>query len=203
MEWLGLFTFAGVYFLAVVAPGPGVAAVIARSISSGLRGAPAFIAGFVVGDLVWLGCAATGLAILAKTYAPLFLYIKYAGCAYLLFLAFKMWTAPVAIDSIEAPKEESSTRLFFGSLALTLGNPKVVIFFVAILPTVVDLETLTLLGFVEISAIILVILTSVLVSYASLAAKARQFLNSAKAVKRVNQGSSITLVATAALIASR
>jgi threonine/homoserine/homoserine lactone efflux protein len=170
MEWLGLLTFAGVYFLGVVTPGPGIAAVIARSIGSGFRSAPAFIAGFVVGELVWFAFAATGLAIIAKTYAPLFLFIKYAGCAYLLFLAYKMWISPVEQGGVDAPKEESTRQLFFGSLALTLGNPKVVIFFVSILPTVVDLETLNLLGFVELSAIIVVIITGVLLGYASLAA---------------------------------
>ena len=53
MTSTGLLTFCAVYALAVATPGPGVAAIIARSLAHGLKGAPAFIAGFVVGDLVW------------------------------------------------------------------------------------------------------------------------------------------------------
>jgi threonine/homoserine/homoserine lactone efflux protein len=49
--------------LAVASPGPGIAAVVAGALGRGVRGAPAFIAGFVVGDLVWLTLAATGLAV--------------------------------------------------------------------------------------------------------------------------------------------
>ena len=89
------------YALAVATPGPGVAAIIARSLAHGFKGAPAFVAGFVVGDLVWFGIAATGLAALAKTAATVFVAIKWAGVAYLLYLAWKLWTAPaerVAVD---------------------------------------------------------------------------------------------------------
>lgn len=85
MTWYGLSVFALAYVLAVAIPGPGIAAVIARSLGHGLRGAPAFIGGFLVGDLVWFTCAATGLAVLAQSAYTVFLLVKYAGVAYLLF----------------------------------------------------------------------------------------------------------------------
>jgi len=53
MSLYGLLVFSAVYMLAVATPGPGVAAVVARSLAKGTHGAPAFIAGFVVGDLIW------------------------------------------------------------------------------------------------------------------------------------------------------
>src|SRR5438128_7064305 len=57
MTIYGMLTFCAVYALAVAAPGPGVAAVIARGLAHGLKGTPAFIAGFMVGDLVWFAIA--------------------------------------------------------------------------------------------------------------------------------------------------
>jgi threonine/homoserine/homoserine lactone efflux protein len=54
MTWYGLSVFSLAYVLAVASPGPGVAAIIARSLGHGLRGAPAFIGGFMVGDLICL-----------------------------------------------------------------------------------------------------------------------------------------------------
>ena len=51
MTIYGLLTFCAVYAVAVAVPGPGVAAVIARGLAHGLKGTPAFIAGFMVGDL--------------------------------------------------------------------------------------------------------------------------------------------------------
>jgi hypothetical protein len=61
MTLAGLLTFGAVYGAAVASPGPGVTAVVARVLARGLRGAPAFIAGFLVGDLIWFALAATAL----------------------------------------------------------------------------------------------------------------------------------------------
>ena len=64
-----LFLFAAVYFAAVATPGPGVAALIARVLGQGLMGVAPFIAGYFVGDMVWLILAATpgpGVATAAK-----------------------------------------------------------------------------------------------------------------------------------------
>jgi threonine/homoserine/homoserine lactone efflux protein len=203
MDWVGLLAFSGAYCLAVASPGPGVAAVIARSLGAGLRGSPAFIAGFVIGDLVWFTCAALGLAVIAKTYQPLFLAIKYAGAAYLLFLAYRLWTAKPAALEGEAPKDDSDWRLFLGSLALTLGNPKVMVFFIAILPTVVDLQSLGVLGSFELAGLIIVIISSVLMGYALLATRARRFIRSPLALRRVNRASGATLAAVAVAVATR
>ncbi|MBV8306165.1 MAG: LysE family transporter, partial [Gammaproteobacteria bacterium] len=66
MSLYGLAVFSLVYALAVASPGPGVASVVARALGRGLAGAPAYIAGFVVGDLLWFTLAAAGLAMLAE-----------------------------------------------------------------------------------------------------------------------------------------
>jgi len=58
MSMYGLLAFCVAYVLAVASPGPGVAAILARSLGHGMRGAPAFVAGFLVGDLVWFFVAA-------------------------------------------------------------------------------------------------------------------------------------------------
>ena len=77
-------------------------------------GLAAFIAGYVVGDLIWFTLAASGMAMLAKSAHTLFLCIRYAGAVYLLYLAYRLWTAPdQAIRDGDVPPQESRTRLFF------------------------------------------------------------------------------------------
>lgn len=191
MSLYGLLVFFLVYLLAVATPGPGVAAVIARSLASGTRGAPAFIAGFLVGDLIWFTFAATGLAALAQGAQTVFVVVKYAGAAYLLYLAYRLWTAPV-VTAETAPQiagGQKPLQLFLGSLALTLANPKTIFFFLALLPTVVRLEQLTLLGFIEIVLTISIVLPLTLGAYVVLAARARRVFKSATAVRRINRGS--------------
>jgi len=204
MTLAGLLTFGVVYGAAVASPGPGVAAVLARVLARGLRGAPAFIGGFLVGDLVWFALAATALHAVAETFAFVFVAVRYAGAAYLLYLAWKLWTAPAASDdAATAARAEHPLRLFFGALSLTLGNPKVIFFFMALLPIVVDLGTLGLPGCLEIVAAIAVILSAVLGGYALLAAFGRRFITSPRAVRIVNRGSGAMMAGAAVTIATR
>ncbi len=204
MTWYGLSVFSLVYVLAVAIPGPGVAAIIARSLGHGMRGAPAFIGGFLAGDLIWFTCAATGLAMLAQTAYTVFLVVKYAGVAYLLYLAYRLWTAPVkALDASVEVGREKPLQLFVGSLALTLGNPKTMIFFLAVLPTVVELKRLTLGGFFSIVTVILVILPLVLGAYAFGASRARRFFSTPKTVRWVQRGTGVAMASAAVAVATR
>jgi threonine/homoserine/homoserine lactone efflux protein len=204
MTSTGLLTFCAVYALAVATPGPGIAAIVARSLAHGFRGAPAFIAGFVAGDLVWFTIAATGLAALAKTAATLFVAIKWAGVAYLLYLAWKLWRAPVErIDVHEDDGRQHGWRAFVASLMLTLANPKAILFFLALLPTVVDLASMNTVRFVEISAAIALVLPMVLFTYVFLAARARTMFTTPKSVRRLNRGSGLAMAGAAVVVATR
>jgi threonine/homoserine/homoserine lactone efflux protein len=204
MTIYGLLTFCAVYALAVAAPGPGIAAIIARGLAHGMKGVPAFMAGFVVGDLVWFAIAATGLAALAKTAATLFVAIKWAGVAYLLYLAYKLWTAPA--KQVEVGVEdgrEHGSGAFLASLMLTLANPKAILFFLALLPTVIDLASMNTVRFLEISAAIIVVQPLVLGAYALLAARARELFTTPKAVRRLNRSSGIAMAGAAVVVATR
>jgi threonine/homoserine/homoserine lactone efflux protein len=205
MSWYGLLTFCVVYFLAVATPGPGVAAVLAQGLARGSAGAPAFIAGFLAGDLIWFLAAAVGLAALAQTAHTAFVIVRYAGAVYLLYLAYKLWSAPVRpVAEAHAPTPERPPRaLFLGALTLTLSNPKPMLFFLALLPTVVPLESLNAVGHLEIAAAIAVILPATLGGYVLIAARARAWLRSPRALKIVNRGSGTLMAAAAVAVATR
>jgi threonine/homoserine/homoserine lactone efflux protein len=205
MSLYGLLVFSVVYLLAVATPGPGVAAVIARSLARGTHGAVAFIAGFLIGDLIWFALAATGLAALAQTAQTLFVVVKYAGAAYLLYLAYRLWTAPAsaAPDEVKVDTGQRPVQLFLGSLALTMANPKTMIFFLALLPTVVQLEDLTVVGFIEIVIAISIVLPLVLGGYVVLAARARRLFKTARAVRAINRGTGAAMACAAVAVATR
>jgi threonine/homoserine/homoserine lactone efflux protein len=205
VSWYGLVTFCAVYALAVATPGPGVAAVIARGLARGPQGAAAFIVGFVVGDLIWFLGASLGLSALAQTAHSAFVVVKYAGAAYLLFLAYRLWSAPARpLDPVNAPDiVQRPWGSFLGSLSLTLGNPKPMIFFVALLPTVVNLESLPPMGYVEIAAAIAVILPTILGTYVLAAARARHWFQSPRANQLLNRGSGTLMAAAAVAVATR
>jgi threonine/homoserine/homoserine lactone efflux protein len=204
MSPYGFAAFCITYLLAVATPGPGVTAVIARSLAHGMRGAPAFIAGFVVGDLIWFAGATAGLAALAQTAQTAFLVIRYLGAAYLLYLAYRMWTAPVRpLESDNRQPSQRPLRLFLGSLSLTMGNPKPMIFFVALLPVVVHLQTFHLIDYVLISLAIIFILPLVLGAYSFAASRARRFFQKASSIRLLNRGAGTAMAGAAVVVASQ
>jgi len=124
MDLAGLLLFSSALFIAAASPGPGIAAIVARVLGRGPRDAIAFSIGVALGDVVWLTFAILGLAALAQAFHEVFLVIKYAGAAYLLYIAYKIWTAPaVARDVTAEERAEHPAKLLLGGLALTLGNP--------------------------------------------------------------------------------
>jgi threonine/homoserine/homoserine lactone efflux protein len=118
-------------------------------------------------------------------------------------LAYLMATASPGPGTAAAAAPEKGARLFLAGLAITLGNPKVIVFFLALLPTVVDLPSLTPAGFAAIALLSAAILTSVLAAYTLAAARARRLLSSPRAVRTVNRGSGAAMAGAAVAVASR
>ncbi len=203
MTLYGLAIFALTYFVAVATPGPGIAAVLARALARGLKGMPAFIAGFVLGDLTLYAAAAAGFAALAGAYAPLFLAIKWGGAAYLVWLSYRLWTAPIepSMETSSAQGSDAPLSLFLTTYSLTLGNPKPILFFVALLPSIIDLENLTVLDFLTVALLIAMIISATLTGYAFAAAKARRLFVSVTARRRINRITGTILGLAAVLIA--
>jgi threonine/homoserine/homoserine lactone efflux protein len=204
MDITGLVVFATALFLAAASPGPGIAAIVARVLGRGTSGAFAFTAGVAIGDVVWLTLAIAGLAVLAQTFHGLFLVVKWLGVIYLLYLAWVMWNAPSDARAIEADlRREKPAALFLAGLAVTMGNPKVMMFYLALLPTILDLTSVTWLGYTELVGVTLTVLALVFGSYIVLAARARTLLTNPRALRNVQRGSAATMAGAAVWIAAR
>jgi threonine/homoserine/homoserine lactone efflux protein len=204
MDLAALVLFAGTLLVAAASPGPGIAALIAQVVGKGPDGATSFAAGLILGDLVWLAVAILGLAVVAQTFHEVFLLIKYAGAGYLVYLAYRMWTAPIdARDIAAAPRRDGHLRLFLAGFAVTLGNPKVVAFYLALLPSLIDLARVGLLGYVELAGISAVILTAVFAAYAVAAARARALFRSTRAMRLLNRTGGTVMAGAAVVVATR
>jgi threonine/homoserine/homoserine lactone efflux protein len=203
MDIVTLAAFTVAYAIAVAVPGPGVTAVVARALGGGFWGAVPMVLGILAGDLLYLVFAIFGLAAIASWFGPVFVIIRWAGAAYLLYIAWKFWTAKPGNEQVRA-RSDTSWRTFLSGLALTLGNPKTIIFYLALLPTVVPLDQpMTVLGFSELVAIVVVVLLAVGLAYAGLAAAAREFFRSSKAIRRLNRVASAMMAGAAAFIVAQ
>ena len=204
MDPAGLLLFSSALFIAAASPGPGIAAIVARVLGRGPKGAVAFSVGVALGDVVWLSFAILGLAALAQTFHGVFLVVKYLGAAYLLYIAYKLWTAPAATQEVAANvKAEHPAKLFMAGLAVTMGNPKVMVFYLALLPTFLDLTRITLLGFAELVVATLTVLGVVFAGYIALASRARRLFTSPRAIRILNRTTGTIMAGAAAAVAAR
>ncbi|WP_422373283.1 LysE family translocator [Hoeflea sp.] len=203
MEIGALLVFAGALFVAAGSPGPSIAALVARVIARGPADVLPFLAAMWIGEAIWLTFAVFGLAALAQSFNAVFMVLKWAGVLYLVYLAWKMWHAPVHVSTEALPDRGSALRLFAAGLAVTLGNPKIMVFYLALLPTIVDLSRLTLTGWFELTATMLAVLIMIDLLWVFLAARARMLFASPRALRAVNRCSSGLLAGAAAGIAAR
>lgn len=204
MDILTLFAFTVAYAIAVAVPGPGIAAVVGRALGSGFTGTVPMVLGILAGDLIYLVFALFGLAAIAAWFGPFFIVVRWAGAAYLLYVAWKFWTARPGEEQIGAHGGGSAWRVFLSGLALTLGNPKTIVFYLALLPTVIPLDRpVTALGFVELVAIVTAVLLAIGFAYAALAAAAREFLRGSAAVRLLNRTAGAIMAGAAVMVVAR
>jgi threonine/homoserine/homoserine lactone efflux protein len=160
--------------------------------------------GLVIGDLTYLTAVVLGLALVAQTFGTVFLVIKWLGVAYLAWLAWSFWKSGITPETVEARKGKGGLfASFLAGLTVTLGNPKTMIFYLALTPTLVDLRTITLADYVILAALTVVVLLVVLVPYLALAAKARWFLKTPRALKALNRTAAAFMAGAALAVASR
>ena len=196
------------FFLAVlvfgVTPGPGVFAILARALVSGARSCFWLALGMTVSDILYLIAACIGLAALATHWGEVFTLIRIAGAVYLAYLGWKMWTAPLDLSTAEAaPSAKGGALSFLQGFLISASNPKVILFYIAFLPTFMDLDALTRADIGVAAFLTLVGLMIGLMSIALFSARARRFFTSEASVSRLNKGAGSIMVMAAAYLASR
>ena len=199
MEPFTLLTFTIAYAIAVLVPGPGVAAVVARALGGGFKGAFPMVLGILAGDLVYFVFAVFGLAAIATLFGPVFIVVRWAGAAYLLYIAYRFWTAKPGSEQMK-PKNEAWLKTLLAGFSLTMGNPKTIVFYLAILPTVIPLDQMTPLAFAELTFIGVVVLLIIGCGYAWLASAAREMFKSERALGRLNKTAGAMMATAAGLV---
>ncbi len=198
-----LIAYSGALFIAAAIPGPGMTAIVARALGSGFR--PTFFMGLglILGDLCYLTAVVLGLALVAQTFTTPFLIIKYLGALYLCHIAWKLWTAGLLPQDIEAQRATHAGLSFLSGFLLTLGNPKTMLFYVALVPTLLPLDRIGAQDYALLVSITFSVLMAVLVPYILLASQARSLLKKPAALKALNRSAASVLAGTAAYIATR
>lgn len=178
LQSLGLF--AGAIFVLFMTPGPGNAAMIARTLDRGPAHGLAYGLGILTGDVFWLTLAITGLTAASAAFAGITLYIKLAGAAVLLWFAWSAFQGFLRPRPAGAPVPAVTKRglaaTYAVGITMPLSNPKAIVFYLSFLPAFFDLSQVSIPNYVTMIAIMLAMFALFALVYVGLAHRARAWL---------------------------
>lgn len=189
--------------ISAAVPGPGVFACIAKALASGLKASMSVVFGIVLGNIIFLMLAVLGLSAIAQMLGEMFMFIKFAGGAYLFWLGWKIWAAEPKITNPEKVLHETWSSGLIGGLFIPFSNPKVILFYVSLLPSFLDLSTLDYYEISMAAVLIAIALLIVLTTYSYIASRSRHFFSNRRAMRNINRGAGITMMGTGVIIASQ
>lgn len=141
MEMSGLLSFIAVSMLLTISPGPDILYVITQSITSGKRAGIATAMGLCTGLIVHTTAAAFGVSEILRQSAIAFSILKYAGAAYLFYLAWQAFREGRAPYKETAFVKKDGKSLYLQGIYMNILNPKVALFFLAFLPQFVNIHS--------------------------------------------------------------
>ncbi|MCC6192954.1 MAG: LysE family translocator [Burkholderiales bacterium] len=161
----------------VLIPGTGVVYTVSTGIARGRRASVWAALGCTAGILPHLLATTLGLAAVMHSSALAFQALKYAGVAYLLFLAFATWRDRSAFAVDESLSGVPAVGLVLKAFLLNILNPKLTLFFLAFLPQFIDPASATpLVDLLVLSAVFMAMTFVVFVAYGLLAHAFRRFV---------------------------
>ncbi len=133
-----LLLFAGAALALLVVPGPSVIYIVTRGIHQGRAAAIVSVLGVTTATLVHTVFAAAGLSAVLASSAVAFSIVKYAGSAYLIYLAVRTWLDR-SEERLDVPRPVADLRrVYLEGFLVNLLNPKTALFILALLPQFVD-----------------------------------------------------------------
>ena len=194
MDQTSILAFALTFFVWAVSPGPANMTIVARTLSSGHAHGIAYGAGTVVGILIVLVAATFGLSTTGLSTSVLTTVLFYAGAAYSIWTGISMWRASEKIADLDLVRDQRSVvSVFASSLALNLGNPKMPLFYMILLPNIVG-RTLALAELGILSCVVLLVEIVVVGGHVLLAGHARQMLRTPQVVRWVNRSAALVMI---------
>ncbi|WP_299957035.1 LysE family translocator [uncultured Roseobacter sp.] len=169
----------------VLAPGTGVIYTLALGLGQGRMAAFWAAVGCTFGIVPHLAAATLGLAAVLHTSAVLFTIVKFAGVAYLLYLAWQSLRSGGALAISADRKVENGWRIARRGALINILNPKLSIFFLALLPPFLSGNPATAtLEMTVLGGIFMALTFAVFLLYGLFAAQARAWLLGSEAVMR-------------------
>ena len=187
--------YAGALLILFLTPGPVWVALTARALSGGFHAAWPMALGVVVGDVLWPFLAILGVTWIVSVFAGFMTFLRWVACATFVImgvLIIRNADASIAKDSrLTRPGMWAG---FAAGLAVILGNPKAILFYMGVLPGFFDLTQLRWPDMLAIAALSAIVPLFGNLCLALFIDRAKRLLSSPKALRRTNVTAGILLI---------
>lgn len=188
-------------FIFVVTPGPGIVALLSRTLARGIGSGLLLGLGLIMGDFIYLIAVLASLHSIADIIAPYMVYVRVFGAFFLAYVGYQQWISPPLLAEEarkqEAGKKRTIAQTLAAGIAISGTNPKVVVFYLSFLPQFVDLTNLSLADTIIVMVTIASMLFSGCLVYAFGADRLYQLIKSQKGAKLMNQVTGGSIIAVA------
>lgn len=203
MDVTALFGFAAAFLFFAASPGPDNVAIVARTIGQGVLSGIAYGAGTCTGILMFLALAVFGLSVVASEMGVVMTVLRYGGAIYLVWTGIRLWMAEPVVPAPRPQANGSVLGAYLTGVVLNLGNPKMPLFYIALLPNVASTQLAVADG-VMLAMIILAVEVVVVGGHVALASRARHALRNPLIVRRANRAAGTMMIgAGAAVVVAR
>jgi len=201
MTLLNIAGLSTAMLLLAITPGPGVLATVSKALSAGFVRTIPLILGIVLGDLLFLLFAVYGLSFVAESFHGLFVWIRIAGALYLIGLGVALWRSKTQTHA--SPLPHANRQSFLSGLSITLGNPKVILFYLGFLPAFIDLETLSSYDVLTVAIIVSLVLGSVMLLYALATSRAKALFQNDKRQTLIQRVAGTVMISAGVLLLTK
>lgn len=186
-----------------ISPGAGAIASMSSGLNYGFRHGYWNAIGLQIALLIQIMIVAAGVGVLFATTPLAFQAVKWFGVAYLLYLAYLQWTAPIKDIEIQHEKKNKSiSALLLNGFVVNISNPKAIVFLLAVLPQFLDLSKPQWIQYLIMAATMVTIDLIVMAGYTGLASKVLRLLRSPKQQKYLNRGFAVMFSCAALLLST-
>jgi threonine/homoserine/homoserine lactone efflux protein len=201
MDLQTVLTFSLAFFVFAASPGPDNLTILSKTVASGPAHGVAYGVGVVCSIFLFVILAAIGFNAIAQYMNENLRFIQYVGAIYLIYTGIMMWRSKPEIKP--RVMRGGLIRLFLTGFLLNISNPKMPIFYLALLPGVLGIRPLTVSDTAELLLIIAMIEVIVVGGHVLLGYKAKTALSDPKRIGVLNRGAGALMVGAGVLVASR
>jgi len=193
--------FFGMVILAAT-PGPGVFASMAKASTAGFSASLYLIGGLALGDIIFLNLALVGLSAIAKILGPFFFTIKIIGGLYLIYMGLMMYRSKEFQTGNNSKTGEPRHRIFMSGLLVSLGNPKPILFYASVMPTIININDVRLIDACIMMLVIASVSFIVVGPYCYVASLTHKVRMDAAVISRINRIAGVVLMAVGVYVAA-